>query len=145
MNYGVFSKHLLERFNWVKSPTNNRDLFCEGQLHLIIPYDDEIDSGVFVCSSYPNDQIAKQIQYKIWYNEDLQKVLKWVVNNIVRKITKDSHNTICVKIRVATSMLNCLLLTKQLAIEENIRIHDNMVQNLLDLKRDSMEENLPFQ
>lgn len=144
MNYGVFSKHLLERFNWVKSPTNNRDLFCEGQLHLIIPYDDEIDSGVFVCSSYPNDQIAKQIQYKIWYNEDLQKVLKWVVNNIVRKITKDSHNTICVKIRVATSMLNCLLLTKQLAIEENIRIHDNMVQNLLDLKRDSMEENLPF-
>lgn len=144
-NYGVFSKHLLERHKLIQQAKLRRKVTEDEQLNIIITQDCLTDdNGVFKCSSDPENHIDKDIMYCIATKPEIRNVLHWINNNIVSKIIDYSYSTIYVKIRIATSMLNKLVDANVISKQDNMYIHFNMVRNLLDLKRDTIDDDLPF-
>ena len=144
-NYGVFSKHLLERHKLIQQARLRRKVTEDEQLNIIITQDCLTDDiGVFKCPSNPESYIDKDITYYIAAKPEMRNILHWVNNNIVSKIINCSYSTIYVKIRIATSMLNKLVDSNVISKQDSIYIHFNMVQNLLDLKRDTIDDDLPF-
>lgn len=91
---------------------------------------------------YHEDQLgcSKDISYALCTNLELRKWMVWVWNRIFVPLNVISYYTVSVRIRIATSMLNKLQISKSL----NIKIHANLVENLLYCHYTLMTEDLPF-
>lgn len=74
--------------------------------------------------------------------KDLREWLHWVNRNIVLNLGLDSKETIAVKLRIATGMLNKI---KTLDSVQKIQIHSNLTRNIWYESYIIETEDLPFQ
>lgn len=74
-------------------------------------------------------------------NGELRNWLQWVNRNIVLNMGLDSHDTIMVKLRIATCMLNKLETIDKV---EKIQIHSNLTRNVNYELSIIETEDLPF-
>ena len=73
-------------------------------------------------------------------NGQLRNLIKWINLNIVKNIDIDTIETIRVKLRIATGMLNKI----NLSDVEKIEIHSNLIRNINLEKEYIINSELPF-
>lgn len=102
----------------------------------------EYDIPDWLILDYHENRIGddKDIVYAACSNLELRKWLVWVWNRIFVPLDMISYYTALVRIRIATSMLNKIQIPKSISI----RIHANLVENLLYCHYTLMTEDLPF-
>lgn len=92
----------------------------------------------------PTNEIATEVSYKIATDPELRDVLNWICKRTLFYVIVSNYVSINVHIRIGTSMLNKLVESEHISKEMNIYIHDNFVQNLVDLQCAISTEELPF-
>ncbi len=114
------------------------------ELHLIAIGKKVTDYDVpdWLILDYHENKIGNDddIIYETCINLELRKWMVWVWNRIFVQLNMITYYTMMVRIRIATSMLNKLQISKSLSI----RIHANLVENLLQCHYTLMTEDLPF-
>jgi len=96
-----------------------------------------------VFGPYPKPMVPWDIseaQKIVIYNQEVAKVLTWVMTRIVINLSRIDYRTLHVLIRIATGMLNKCNIPK----EYQIMFHDNMVTNLEDTYNEIILSSLPF-
>lgn len=107
-----------------------------GSTHIIV-------NNTRVFSPYPEPTKPWDIseaEKVVIYNQEVAKVLAWVMTRIVINLSKIDYRTLHVLIRIATGMLNKCDIPKELAI----MFHDNMVENLNSEYNVCYTSELPF-
>ena len=102
----------------------------------------EYDVPNWLILDYHENRIGddNDITYEVCTNVELRKWLLWTWNRIFVPLNDISYYTVLVRIRIATSMLNKLQISKSLSI----RIHANLVENLMQSHYQLTTEDLPF-
>ena len=80
------------------------------------------------------------ILYKIWENSDLQRVCKWAMKKIVLEIGKATYETIDVRLRIFSNMLDKVPISNLLRIQ----LQTTFVQNVRWEMSNINVEDLPF-
>lgn len=91
-----------------------------------------------------NDEDNYDIIEEIWRNKDLQKIVQWINQKITLSIGIATYQTLLVRIRIATSMMNKLVAEGKLNHKFNIRIHNYLVKNVWNEVILITNEELPF-
>lgn len=144
MNYSIFSTIIIE--HWVvaetarlrKAPTDIPNL------HTCLKSKKSIPQIMYMGNPLHNDKTADEISYKICTCAKLRECNDWITNNILDDLDHKSPDTCRVLLRIATDMLNKLYFNKIITKDENIYIHDCFVNNVLSLRDDLINEELPF-
>ena len=105
-----------------------------------------IDPHVFTSHSILSDHyfVQHNFIYECHCNRDFQQLIIWINKNIVLKSTTDSYQTMGVKIRIATCMLNKLVEEGKLNEHFGKLAHNIMVSNISELYNLIILEELPF-
>lgn len=143
--FNVFSEYLsplLEagRFN-LKRPTKPSIVYE----NLRIAYNQGVKgiencTRLFVTESDDENELAEYI----FYNNALHPVVRWINKNILLEIGHASYVTIGVKIRIATSMMNCLVTSGELDKDIALLLHSNLTLNVNKAIGQINTEDLPF-
>lgn len=145
----VFSTHLIQRWVSIKQAHTRKkvlqeeinDSFFEDVLK-------DIEEEPHVMFSLGPNEIATDLYsenlYKYCTCPELRRISQWIGKNVIKNIEDDSYDTIRVKLRIATDMLNALQYKNIISIDQNIYFHDNFVNNILELKDYVQKYNLPF-
>lgn len=145
----VFSTHLIQRWVLAKQAHTRKkvlqeeinDSFFEDVLK-------NIEEEPHVMFSLDPNEIAtdsySENLYKYCTCPELRRISQWIGKNVIKNIENDSYDTIRVKLRIATDMLNALQYKNIISIDQNIYYHDNFVNNILELKDYVQKYNLPF-
>ena len=80
----------------------------------------------------------------IWQHERCIKWLQWVNEKITLCIGKENYQTLSVRLRIATSMLNNLVNDHLIKTTDAIDIHLNLAENLERETISLVNEDLPF-
>lgn len=91
-----------------------------------------------------NQRVIQPFNHHVWECQEwkeLHRWLVWVNRNIVLNLGLDSYETVGVKLRIATSMLNKI---KTLDNITKIEIHLNLTRNVWNEQRIIEVEDLPF-
>ena len=94
------------------------------------------------------DYVAEDAAYLVCKNVEIQKLAKWVCDNLINTIVTDTRKTFLVKLRIAIGMLNKL--EEKGIIDKTISLFyfDNIITNCNDLwfdyAFDSNCNELPF-
>lgn len=86
------------------------------------------------------EQEECDILYEIWRNPALRAIVRWINQKIVLELGVAKYQTINVRLRIATGMINNLNLSKNLAIN----IHSHLVKNIQREMGLINTEDLPF-
>lgn len=86
------------------------------------------------------EQEECDILYEIWRNPALRAIVRWINQKIVLELGIAKYQTINVRLRIATGMINNLNLSKNLAIS----IHSHLVKNIQREMGLINTEDLPF-
>lgn len=92
-------------------------------------------------TKYSGDAIYPYSWLRIMRNHDLITWLWWVNDNICDQLSIDNYNTVQVKLRIATGMLNKL---ESLTDMEKTEIHTNLTTNVQNAFFLRLERELPF-
>ena len=131
--------HIIDEHWVLKYKAKNR---CKDVPTEIIPQhvEDKID-GIYPEIMYCRvistlSYVAEEAAYLVCTNRDVRNVMEWVCKNIVHEITKDTHKTLNVKLRIAVGMINKL---EEKGIDKMICLfyYDNIITNCNDLWLDS--------
>lgn len=91
-----------------------------------------------------NQRVIQPFNHHVWACQEwkeLYRWISWVNRNIVLNLGLDSYETVGVKLRIATSMLNKI---KTLDNITKIEIHSNLTRNVWNEQRIIEVEDLPF-
>ena len=88
-----------------------------------------------------DDEDNYDIIEEVWRNEELQKWLRWVNENITLKLGISSYKTLGVLLRNATSRLDKM----DLPFKIGLKIHYYLCNNVWNEHRLVMNQDLPFQ
>lgn len=148
--YSVFSQQIVEHWKEVYKATHR----CKDVPTEIVPDNIEEMIGdyypqIMYCHKISTlDYVAEEAEYLLCTNSRVRNVAKWVCENIVREITRDSRKTFNVKLRIAVSMLNKLENEKIVDKEICLFYFDNIITNCNDLWLDyafgESKSELPF-
>ena len=158
----VFSTHLIQRFLLCKkaelqrSPTKdeidkwiNEDIIKNLHKQLC---DQHYDPYLVLHPDFrqpldpadPDGSLFNKCSYLVCTNKDIRDVIVWVIDHIIVIFNTAAPETIRIKLRVATSMLNDLYYKKYITKEENIYMRDHLLDNVLDFRNDYKLFELPF-
>lgn len=121
---------LIDKYNHVKK------MYQCGHTYVIL-------NNTNVFGPYPKPKVSWDIseaQKVVIYNQEVAKVLTWVMTRIVINLSNIDYRTLHVLIRIATGMLNKCDIPK----EYQIMFHDNMVRNLENTYNEIVLSSLPF-
>lgn len=91
-----------------------------------------------------NQRVIQPFNHYIWECQEWKELYHWLVwvnRNIVLNLGLDSYETVGVKVRIATSMLNKI---KTLDNITKIEIHSNLTRNVWNEQHIIEVEDLPF-
>lgn len=97
-----------------------------------------------LIASRNDDEIDYDIIYEVWRNKPLHDVVTWINKKILLQLGKESYQTIDVRIRIATGMLNKLVTEKLINKKCSRDIHENLIKNLRWEMSAINTEDLPF-
>ena len=120
-----------KKYNWIKNA------YSKGDTYIVLN-----NSAIF--GPYPTPEKPWDIseaQKVVIYNQEVAKVLAWVMTRIVINLSSIDYKTLGVLIRIATGMLDKCQIPKEL----KIMYHDNMVRNLQTEHTRIVLCDLPFQ
>ena len=105
-----------------------------------------IQPQIFIKSELTLNEYFGQSRYitQCLTNDAFRAVIVWVNKNILLQLTKDTYITTNVKIRIATSMINKLVMQEKLDKDCGILAHDILVHNIKELQSLINTEDLPF-
>lgn len=136
----TYPKLLIQREKWCKRKAENiidaiqnveQEKFHKFHFEIYIMLDLN-DTDIF-SKSFKISEIGK-----------LSELVLWINKNLLQQIRKDNYITRNVKIRIATGMLNNLEKEKIITHDLNVYYHDNLVNNLFNLDKAIILEDLPF-
>lgn len=139
------SKKLIERQCLIMSAQQRRKV-PEEEVDVVEMYDNLKNDVLFlrhdsnILRSSATDDIENDILHYSCTNKSVQALQNWCNNNILAFIDAKTRETSCVLIRIATSMLNKIDIPDLV----KMRIHSNIVQNVLDAYADYSVGDLPF-
>lgn len=93
--------------------------------------------------SYLEGELCDE-SYKISTCTGLQNIVRWICEEIIVKLPKDSYKTRNVKIRIVTGMLNNLERDGLIDHYLNLYYHDTFLLNIHGLMADLVKAELPF-
>lgn len=99
--------------------------------------------AILIANTKQNFDNDQKVLKAYWLDEDLKRVVSWIVRKIVHEMKDYGSITIAVRMRIATAMLNKIVYSKY-TTEFGIYMHENMIRNLTELQRDIIDEALPF-
>jgi hypothetical protein len=101
---------------------------------------------IFVKSALTETEYFGQSNYvtQCFINDAFRAVCIWVNKNILLQLTKDTYITTNVKIRIATSMINKLVMQEKFSRDCGLLAHDILVSNIRELRGILDIEELPF-
>lgn len=101
---------------------------------------------IFVKSALTETEYFGQSDYvtRCFINDAFRAVCIWVNKNILLQLTKDTYITTNVKIRIATSMINKLVMQEKFSKECGILAQEILVSNVRELRGLMDSEELPF-
>lgn len=145
MNYCVFSNFLFERYRLVYHvmPTDLNTAmktFIENDKHSPWP----VYPQLFYLDPNLENERREDLSYYLAVKPGLQKISLWIGKSIIDRIYIDSLETIYVKLRIVTCMLNKLVESKIISQQDGIDYQHNIVNNVLGLYSDLNTEDLPF-
>ena len=144
----VFSTYLKERWSIDEKHTLN-SVFSEMQktydrdkdfARFLILDDHHILIDYFITDTF-ND---KTYIYELITNKALIHTLNWINKNILLSIHKDCYKTIDVKLRIAVGMINKLVKEKKLKKEYGRIAGNILIDNVREVRRVIIDEELPF-
>lgn len=91
-----------------------------------------------------DDEDNYDIIYAIWSNRNLETWLTWVNRKITLQIGLQSYQTLGVRLRIATSMLNLMVQTGEISDKIAQKIHYYLCNNVRDENDLIINEDLPF-
>lgn len=91
-----------------------------------------------------DDEVDDEILYEILRNKDLENFLRWFNLKIILVLDFASYETIGVRLRIATGMLNKLVYEGKLSKKLGIKIHNNFVAIVSSESSKIRTEDLPF-
>lgn len=148
----VFSTHLIQRWVLTKQAHTRKKVLQEeinGLFFEDVLKEIDVEEEPHVMFSLDPNEIATDLYsenlYKYCTCPELRRISRWIGKNVIKNIEDDSYDTIRVKLRIATDMLNTLQYKNIISIDQNIYFHDNFVNNVLELKDYVLKYNLPFQ
>ena len=103
-----------------------------------------LDSSRLFVSDYLEDEVEYDLVYKAWEFERMQKVIQWINKNITLRLGIDDYQTIGVKLRIATSMINNLADNNIISKKLSILMHMNLAFNVRGEIGRIQTEDLPF-
>lgn len=144
--FDVFSEYLrplleAKRFN-LKEPTKPSIVYED----LRIAYNQGV-KGIENCLRLLVGDIEKdenELVERIYYNKAVHPVVRWINKNILLELDRASYCTIGVKLRIATSMMNCLVTSGELDKNIALLIHSNLTLNVNKALGQIWTEDLPF-
>ena len=89
-------------------------------------------------------EVDDEVLYEIWRNKDLQDFVRWFNKKIILILDYATYETIGVRLRIATGMLNKLVYEGKLSVKLNMKIHDNFVATVSSESSKIRQEDLPF-
>lgn len=121
---------IAQKYDWLKKE------YVKGNTHIILN-----NTNVFGPYSQPEKQWdISEAQKVAIYNQEVAKVLAWVMTRIVINLSCIDYKTLGVLIRIATGMLNKCNISKEL----NEMFHCNMCANLTAEHTKCVLSVLPF-
>lgn len=147
--YSVFSNQIIERWVMCEEARTRQKVLKENIPDLVVCYNELLRYGYYMPQiilecPYSDDNIANECSYKLCTCAELRSIVSWIGANILNKLQTRNCDTCRVLLRIATDMLNKLYYDKVLTKQQNIYIHDNVVQNVLMLWQDLKTDDLPF-
>lgn len=91
-----------------------------------------------------DEEYCWDVYYDIFSNPDIKPLIKWVNTRIVLKLGIATYQTIGVRMRIATGMLNKLVYDRKVSRRLGIILHDTLISNLNDELSAINTEDLPF-
>ena len=91
-----------------------------------------------------HDEMDDDVLYEIAINPDLRNIIKWVNEKIVLLLGLANYQTIGVRLRIATAMINKLVFEKKLPEKTGRLIHYSLVSNLNSEISAINTQDLPF-
>lgn len=147
----VFSTHLIQRWVLAKQAYTRKKVLQEeinGLFFEDVLKEIDVEEEPYVMFSLDPNEIATDLYsenlYKYCTCPELRRISRWIGKNVIKNIEDDSYDTIRVKLRIATDMLNTLQYKNIISTDQNIYFHDNFVNNVLELKDYVLKYNLPF-
>lgn len=154
--YRVFSAHLIQKWFWRRLAETRKEPSQEeiDKVSLVELVNNANRYDPYLLTEIPHAPLAyitiqpiyERCSYKLITTRELRRINEWIAKNIIGGFGKDRQDTMLVKIRIATDMLNKLMYQKVITKEQNIYFHDCFVKNILDLYDDFNNEleELPF-
>lgn len=139
----VFSDIIKQHYAWCRSAAERtKRLPSEYSLRtavtLFSKHEDYGIPDVFIAEDTPKD-LADAITTARCLSPRIRKLEAWITNNIVLQPSL-SPQTVEVRLRIATNMLNSMEIDKRIAME----MHYGFVTNIKGLFLDLLNEELPF-
>lgn len=91
-----------------------------------------------------HDETEDDVIYEICINPDLRRIVKWVNKKIVLQLGIITYETIGVRLRIATGMLNKLIHEERIPRKTGMLIHLTLVSNLNREISAITTQDLPF-
>lgn len=137
----VFSNYLAPI--GVKSGTKPSQVYDQ----LRIAYNQGV-KGILECErvfvSQEDGEVDYDIIYEIWNNPSLHNILVWVNKKIILPLNISTFQTIGVRLRIATGMLNKICAEGKISKNLCIKIHNNFIQIVNRELSAIVTEDLPF-
>jgi hypothetical protein len=91
-----------------------------------------------------HDETDDDVVYEICINSDLRRIVRWVNKTIVLQLGIITYETIGVRLRIATGMLNKLIYEGRIPKKTGMLIHLTLVSNLNREISAITTQDLPF-
>lgn len=97
-----------------------------------------------MVASFTEDEDDYDIVYAIWDSPQLKQWLEWVNAKITLQIGLQNYQTLGVRLRIATSLLNNLVKSDVVSIPIAARIHNHLCDNVWNENNLIINADLPF-
>lgn len=104
------------------------------------------DPHIVLCSPLTANEynVEGTYTFEVFNNPKLKPLIEWINLQILLRLLSDNYQTITIKIRIATSMLNKLVDEHSISKEYAILFHDILVANVRNCLSILWTEDLPF-